>query len=420
MRYIGIIILLVLCLTLLLLTGCVTNTITPEIASGNLENQEDINQSINNSQNLSISPIYEPVIEEPVIEEPGTVYPQKWATGTGTVGDPWANDCIQKAYDFMPAGGTIFLRAGYYQLADKIEITKQINIFGEGRDRTIIRTANAYGIMIETDYVSLKGFTVDGNAQTDDYTYNCCIRIGDCNYALLEDIEVMNAGVLGINIYQVNHSTFQNIYAHDNYSHGLHPGADEIGWNKYNTYRDIYAWNNGGLGFADRGTTTTPEEANNVYDNIQCWNNGFFGIEIANQKGGVLSNSLASGNTSIGISLLGLEDFNINNCLVTLNGVNEAQAIFLKSSENINLTNIIVKNNYTGIGIEDCSNIALTSCQSYDDRETPLQRYGLQLTETDTDISLLNCKLTPNSLGEIYNSAGVVVTVITEKMLAKF
>ena len=62
MRYIGIIILLVLCLTLLLITGCATNAGIPETTSGNLENQENT--------------------EEPVIvdtEEPGTVYPQKWS-----------------------------------------------------------------------------------------------------------------------------------------------------------------------------------------------------------------------------------------------------------------------------------------------------------------------------------------------------
>ena len=63
MRYIGKIVLLVLCLTLLLLTGYTVNTDIPETTSGNLENQENT--------------------EEPVVivdtEESGTVYPQKWS-----------------------------------------------------------------------------------------------------------------------------------------------------------------------------------------------------------------------------------------------------------------------------------------------------------------------------------------------------
>jgi len=56
MRYIGIITLLVLCLTLLLLTGCITNTVTPEIDNGNLESQT----------------VEEPSVEESAVEESAT------------------------------------------------------------------------------------------------------------------------------------------------------------------------------------------------------------------------------------------------------------------------------------------------------------------------------------------------------------
>ena len=46
MRYIGIIKLLVLCLTLLLLTGCIVNTVISETTSGNLENQENTEEPV--------------------------------------------------------------------------------------------------------------------------------------------------------------------------------------------------------------------------------------------------------------------------------------------------------------------------------------------------------------------------------------
>ena len=62
MRYISRIILLVLCMTLLLITGCVANAVIYETTSRNLENQENT--------------------EEPVIvdtEGSGTVYSQKWS-----------------------------------------------------------------------------------------------------------------------------------------------------------------------------------------------------------------------------------------------------------------------------------------------------------------------------------------------------
>jgi hypothetical protein len=398
----------------------VTNTITPKIDNGNFGNQEDIYQSSNNSQNSSTSPIYEPGTEEPGTEELGTVYPQKWATGTGTVGDPWTNNCLNLALTNVPAGGTIFLRTGYYTLSSILNTsTKSFNLIGEGMGKSIIvlDVAHELGIYINTDYCTLKGFTIDGTSQTDGEEYLSDILIGACDYTLVEDIEVKNAGYYGINIWQVNHSSFQNIYAHDNYRHGMHPGSDTTGRNMFNTYRDIYVWNNGVDGFSDRGSIDPLEQLNNVWDNIQGWDNGEHGIRINTQKGGVLSNSFASGNGQDGIWLYNVKDLIVHDCVTLLNVNN---GITINSCENVNLTNVISKNNHLGILTSNCNDITLTTCQSYDDRETPLQDYGIYLYETNTGISVLTCKLSPNSLGEIYNPAGAVVTVITEKMLAKF
>ncbi len=289
-----------------------------------------------------------------------------------------------------------FLREGYYQLANHLVFAKQINIAGEGANRTIIKTANAYGLDITADNVTLKGFTVDGNAQTDGRQWFFCIGGSNCSFISLEDIEAKNGGYYGINMYQVNNASIQNISAHDNWRHGVHSGTDVEGRNKYNTYRNISAWNNGVDGFDERGNDSgnIDESCYNIYDNIQGLDNGGYGIVIGGQKDGVLSNSFASGNGTSGMYLYKIKDFNI--------------------------TDVIVKNNKTGIVIYNGSELLFTSCQSYDDRDTPIQQYGIQLTDSNTDISLLNCKLTPNSLGEIYNTAGAVVTVITDKMLAKF
>jgi parallel beta-helix repeat protein len=389
-----------------LFIGCRINTVKPETASGNLENQEEINQSSNNSQSSSTGSVEEPVIVD--TEEPVTVYPQKWATGAGTVGDPWANNCLNTALTNVPAGGTIFLKAGYYLLASTLwTSTKSYNLIGEGRNKSIIvlDITDTYGIYIATDYCTLKGFTIDGASQTDDGS--SLINIGYCDYTLMEDIEAKNSGSCGINLYGVNHSSLQNIYAHDNHGHGVHPGAFSItGKNMYNTYRDIYCWDNGHNGFDDWGNDIDVEQYN-VYDNLQCQDNGELGISICNQKSGVLSNSFASGNGVDGIYLNSIKDFSINNCSAILS---VRYGIYFQSSENINFTNVIVKNNGDGIIIKNCINTTLTTCQSYDDRDTPLQLYGIRLYKTNTGISLLNCKLTPNKEGEIYNPAGAVIT----------
>jgi len=441
MKYIGIIILLVLCLALLLLTGCVTNTITPEIdngnfgnqedintvtpeiVSGNLENQEGINQSSNNSQIVDTG---ESVIAD--TEDPEMVYPQQWATGDGTAENPWANGCIQSAYDTVPAGGTIYLKVGYYLLDNALAITKQVNIIGEGMDKTIIKTADADGFYINADYVSVQNLTIDGDAQTDGVEELCPIEIYNCDYALLENIEVKNAGWTGIAIYKVNNSSFQNIHAHDNYAIGLHPGTAAVGRNKNNTYRNIYAWDNGQSGFDEAGNKgDLSQESNNVYDNLQCWNNGEQGIVISHQKGGVLSNSFASENGETGIYIFDVDDFDIYDCSGVLNGY---EGLYISNSTNISLTNVIVKNNnntaeVSGIYVGHSDQIRFTSCQSYDDRDTPLQEYGIMIKNANASIvnyiELTDCKLMPNSIAAIYkgDAAGAVI-VITEAMLGRY
>ncbi len=414
MRYIDIIIRLVLCLTLLLFTSCKINAIQPEPVSENLENQEDIDQSIDNSQSSSIEPVIANT-ETPVIantEDPNFVSPQNWATGDGTASNPWAGDCIKKAYDAVPVGGTIFLKAGYYQLADNINLSKQINIIGEGRNKTIIKTADTYGFTVLHDNCTFKGFTIDGAAQTaGDFPL---INIANCDYITVEDIEAKNGITTGVQPFQSNYSTFKNIYAHGNGEHGMHPCSNVTEKNKYNTYRNIYAWNNDDSGFDDRGIGTGTEQTNNVYDNIQCWDNTQHGIALTHQSGIDLSNSSAWGNGLEGLYIRYIKNSTVSDCLFKLN--DDVGVLVSTDSDNINFTNVISMNNNNGITVYS-PNIIFTACQSYDDRETPLQNYGIALNANITGISIINCTLTPNEYGDIYNPNGVVINIITENML---
>jgi len=79
MRYIGISILLVLCLTLLLFTGCMINTVTPEIDNGNLENQTVEEPSVEEPS------VEEPSVEEPSVEEPSVEEPSVEESATAKV-----------------------------------------------------------------------------------------------------------------------------------------------------------------------------------------------------------------------------------------------------------------------------------------------------------------------------------------------
>jgi len=300
------------------------------------------------------------------------VYPQEYATGTGTDIDPWVG-WRAATYAACPIGGTISFRAGYYGLDASFTITKAMTIIGEGIGKTFVVTADAHGFWInDTDYVTIKNMTIDGNAQTDD-VYRACIVIGQSDYALVENIEAKNAGQVGIDSNTTNYSIVQNIFAHDNFSHGVHAGTDVYGGNMYNTYRNIYAWDNGFNGFDDRGNGDyNNSDLNNTYDNIHCWDNTVFGISISEQASGTITNCSANGNTQEGIILLLLDDFNISDCHAENNG---EYGIYLRYGEDVSFVNVIVKNNgmatyntYAGIMLSDCNGTRLTNVQSYDDR----------------------------------------------------
>ena len=346
------------------------------------------------------------VIED--TEDPEMTYPQKWATGDGTVENPWANDCIQKAYDFVTAGGTIFLRAGYYQLAGTVTVGKQINLIGEGINKTIIITANARGFQINADYCVIRNLTVDGDAQNDGS--HQCINISQADYLLVENIEIKNAGYYGLNMNESNYGIYRNIHAHDNYRHGVHSGANIAGTNQNNIYRDIYCWNNGVDGFDDRGG---PDSENNIFDNLQCWDNGRHGIFITTQSNGSLTNSISYNNTSDGIRIYAYS-FLLSNCLIYSNTI---YGLYIKNCDNVNLVNVISKNNGTsggannsGILIYNVPSTKLSSCQFYDDRDSPLQNYGIYAEGTTKYIEITNCKLAPNATSEIKNGVGAVIT----------
>ena len=307
-----------------------------------------------------------------------TIVPQDYATGDGTVENPWANDCIKKAYDACPVGGTVFLKAGYYELTGRCYIEKLVNIIGEGIDKTIIITdSDANGIQIDdVDYCTIKNLTIDGDAQIDDTPYLATIEIDYADWCVIENVEVKNAGYYGISLDHCNHTVLRNVYTHGAAHHGVSACSDDSPANMYNTYDGVYCWDNTYNGFKDRGIsddTDYPEDAYNYFNNIQAWDNVKNGIMIAAQKGGVVSNCSSRNNGEAGFELGVLEDFNFHNC-IALN--NDEEGIILSGgSKYVNFTDMIVKNNntsdgaeITGILVDDSTNIRFVNCHSYDSR----------------------------------------------------
>ena len=110
MRKIGIIILLFLCLTSLLLSGCGVNTVIPETAIGNLGNQEPT-------------------------EEPGTASPQKWSGLTGFTtcygdvegfADIWLANGFTETRDLKDYQDTIIVTGSLYDTCCFLTLDKLV------------------------------------------------------------------------------------------------------------------------------------------------------------------------------------------------------------------------------------------------------------------------------------------------------
>jgi len=370
------------------------------------------------------SPSYGIVIDENT-DLTNTIYPQTWATGDGTANNPWSNDCIQKAYNACPVGGTIYLEEGYYLLPDQFVVAKAINIVGEGRDKSniILNIINEDGILVCADNVTLKGFTIDGSSQNKSQSsYTSVININEHSHATIENIEVKNGGCYGLNLYDQNYTTIKNVYLHDNYRHGFHAGSYTAGLNTHNNFSYIHAYNNGADGI-DVYCSDPNRESYNTFDNISCWNNGGHGINLTGQGGAVLSDSEGRGNGDHGLHLYSMRNLDVNDCSFTTN--DDAGILMESGCAGINFHTVIAKNNmqnpvagWGGIRITDSNNTVFTSCQAYDDQDIKTQTYGIVIAGSSTGLSLSNCELTPNKNGDIYNPYNVAITT-TEKMLAK-
>jgi hypothetical protein len=367
------------------------------------------------------------------------VYPQDYSTGTGTSGDPWAGSCIEDAYAAVAAGGTIYLRAGYYVLAGALDIQKSINIIGEGIDKTIIRTAAGTGFGIVTDgydYITIKNLTVDGDAQTLGSQYVACIALNNSDYSVIENVKAMNGGHYGIDTNRCDYVLLQNIYSHNNWRHGVHTGGSLTGKNRYNVYRNIFVWNNGinnesqedVHGFDETVYTIAAETNYNTFDGIWAWDNEDGGMYFGSVENITVSNCFAidNGTGKVGIMFDDVDNATINNCsaismddigmyVKDCNNINltnyystlaTTTGLKVNNCDDINITNAIVTDtgdgDDMGIWIFDSNNIKLTSCTS-----TGAQ-IGVYLTGTNTYLSFMDCKLIPNDSYAIYPVASTV------------
>jgi len=144
MRYIGMITLLVLCLTLLLLTGCIVNTVTAETASGNLEIQENTEEpAIWSGLGMNIFPTSD------------NTYPLEL---TPSFGD-WVDELLTNGFTQLRIGVT------YWAEANAIAITKSAIILAVSKGAEVIwGVGSGAGTITATNWLGYRQAILD-NAQ---------------------------------------------------------------------------------------------------------------------------------------------------------------------------------------------------------------------------------------------------------------
>lgn len=129
---------------------------------------------------------------------------------------------IQAAINAAAAGDVIEVAAGTYAPTSQVLINKSITMIGAGSESTTIDVGgyNAWGVYITADNVTIQGFTIQGNAATNQQ-YGLKVGTGNntgpsvhINEGLtLSDIKVQGTRRTGLDLNGVRNATLQGITA---------------------------------------------------------------------------------------------------------------------------------------------------------------------------------------------------------------
>lgn len=142
---------------------------------------------------------------------------------TNEVRETYTN--LQTAIDAAQAGDTVYVKPGTHTLTSTLTVDKSLTILGAGQGQTTLdaSTGTSYGILVEADNTTLKGFTLNGPAdptggagdnfgikvQPDDVT-DPTDRLRDFN---LEDVTVKGSLRSEIDLNGVDGATLKNVTA---------------------------------------------------------------------------------------------------------------------------------------------------------------------------------------------------------------
>jgi len=281
---------------------------------------------------------------------------------------------IQSAIDNASDGDTVFVYNGTYY--EHLIINKSLKLKGEDKCSTIISGLNQNTIFIISDFVSVCGFTIQGNYNFHGiYIKDSELCIVDNNIIYLNRygiviasssfIQILNNLILnntygGIYFFTSNNSIIDDNFISDNGGHGI-----DMFYSPYNTIRDnCIHWNkdcgirccgcedltvyNNMIGEnCGNGIDYFDTNSINISDN-NIWNNQGHGIAINSHS----SNGNISGNRIADNDRSGIYAFNVHSSNISWNNIsgnkNSGVYSFVGSGSTLTM-NKIERNNEYGI-----------------------------------------------------------------------
>ncbi|QCJ47410.1 right-handed parallel beta-helix repeat-containing protein [Haloprofundus sp. MHR1] len=193
------------------------------------------------------------------------------------------------------------------------------------QERTVLNlrnarlTAGGNHAVISVNSISqaaVVGGLLDGDNQSDGEQYLGVLALNNADQVVVDGTEVQNGGYYGVNLYECNDCVLNGIRAHDNFRHGIHPGADTEGRGYFNWLTHCITDNNGVDGVNDRGTTVPGESLDNAFYNCLSRNNGRSGFIL---DGGVGADEVAARFDVVGCRAYrnGSHGIQLTNCRVS-------------------------------------------------------------------------------------------------------
>jgi len=345
----------------------------------------------------------------------------------GAKGDGITDDTasIQNAISYINSqgGGQLYFPKGIYSVSQSIILYANMQLYGEGRNNTIIKLKNNTNLteiiqLTEKDNVTLKDFTLDCNSNNG--TTGNGITFWKSRNNLVSNIKIINAHTIALNMSNVEDSTVEKCFligtkvntvvSFSNDDITFANGNNKILNNTIeNGYLDgiIYNTNNGLIdGNTVRKNGLNPTvTAGGIYSNghtgLTVVNNTIYsndgnGVDLINCNSITVGDNKCYNNNSAGIMFSGCHDGTIGINICKNNGISPST------------------NQDDGISVSDGSyGISITGNRCFDEQTTKTQQWGIQVSGTSHDISITGntCNGNMNAEGINVSSTGANIIV---------